>query len=327
MKTIKKIFLNSLFFILVILSDCYKSEAQEPVKFLEKNYWGLKNSAGEVILKPTYTEIGYFSHGLAQVEFWDINTSLKHGLIDITGKIVAPLIYQDPIDFAEDLAMVSIRNKENEMHYGYIDRTGKVVIPIKYSLAKSFANGYASVTINNNYGFIDKTGKVIIPIIYCNTGEFSEGLFSVAECTKNTIKFGFGSVLLPKYGTPTNPSDGYCSFILPTNVTPNYYTSQSGTSVFFEVSCDNSLLYNIRIGVVLKYKGLYVLNLPDGITLEPCANETNPYPRSGLQFFYNLADCNSDVYLSIPLASRKEFPVGFTEGQILYKVAFALQVQ
>ena len=143
----------------------------------------------------------------------------------------------------------------------------------------------------------------------------------------NTIKFRFGAVLLPKYGTATNPSDGFCSFILPTNITPNYYTSQSGTSAFFEISCDNSIQYNIKIGVILKYQGTYVLNLPDGITLEPCVNETNPYPRARVQFFYNLADCNSDVYLSIPSTSRQEFPVGFTEGQIRNKVAFALQVQ
>ena len=143
----------------------------------------------------------------------------------------------------------------------------------------------------------------------------------------NTIKFRFGAVLLPKYGTPSNPSDGFCSFILPSNITLNYYTSQSGTSVFFEVGCDNSIQYNIKIGVILKYQGIYVLNLLDAITLEPCINETNPYPRARVQFFYNLAYCNSDVYLSIPSTSRQEFPVGFTEGQIRNKVAFALQVQ
>lgn len=143
----------------------------------------------------------------------------------------------------------------------------------------------------------------------------------------NTIKFGFGAVLLPKYGTPLNPTDGFCSFILPNNVTAQYVTSQSGTSTYFGINCDNATAYNIQLGVVLKYPGLYVLNLPDGITLEPCANQTNPYTSARVQFIYNLPDCNKEIYLSIPESARQEFPIGFTEGQIDLKVAFALKVQ
>lgn len=143
----------------------------------------------------------------------------------------------------------------------------------------------------------------------------------------NTIKFNFGATLLPKYGTPTNPSDGYCNFILPTNTRAQYVTDESGTATLFDIDCDGSSNYELAIGVVLKYKGIYVLNLPDGITLQACANQTNPYTSATLQFIYNLADCNKDVYLSIPESSRQEFPVGFTEAQIGYKVAYALEVQ
>jgi hypothetical protein len=143
----------------------------------------------------------------------------------------------------------------------------------------------------------------------------------------NMIKFKFGATLLPKYGTPTNPSDGFCNFILPANTTAQYVTNQSGTATYFNIDCDGSSTYDIAVGVVLKYQGIYVLNLPDGITLQACANQTNPYPNATLQFIYNLADCNKDVYLSIPASSRQEFPVGFTEAQIDYKVAYAFEVQ
>ncbi len=143
----------------------------------------------------------------------------------------------------------------------------------------------------------------------------------------NTIKFSFGAVLLPKYNTPLNPTDGFCKFILPNNVTAQYTTSQSGTSTYFNVDCDNASAYNIQVGVVLKYQGIYVLNLPDGITLQGCTNQTNPYPSASVQFIYDLSDCNKDVYLSIPTTSRQEFPVGFTEAQIDFKVAYALKVQ
>ena len=143
----------------------------------------------------------------------------------------------------------------------------------------------------------------------------------------NTIKFGFGASLSPKYNTPINPPGGFCNFILPNNTTSQYVTSQSGTSTYFSVDCDNASAYNIQLGVVLKYKGIYVLNLPGGISLEPCTSQTNPYPSARVQFTYNLSDCNKDIYLSIPDSARKEFPVGITATQIDYKVAYAFKVQ
>ena len=143
----------------------------------------------------------------------------------------------------------------------------------------------------------------------------------------NTIKFGFGASLLPKYGAPLNATDGFCSFILPANTTAQYVTNQSGTATYFSVDCDNTSSYNLQVGVVLKYQGIYILHLPDGIRFEACSNQINPYPSAGVQFIYNLPDCNKDVYLSIPASQRQEFPVGFTATQIDYKVAYALKVQ
>ncbi len=143
----------------------------------------------------------------------------------------------------------------------------------------------------------------------------------------NMLRFGFGATLLPKYGTPTNPADGFCSFILPGNATAQNVTNSSGTAAYFNIECDSSSTYNIKMGVVLKYQGIYVLNLPDGITLQACTNQTNPYPSARVQFIYNLADCNKDVYLSIPASLRQENPVGFTESQIDAKVAYAFKVQ
>lgn len=143
----------------------------------------------------------------------------------------------------------------------------------------------------------------------------------------NTIKFKFGASLQPKYQAPFNPQDGFCSFILPPNVTAQYGTSQSGTATFFNIDCDNTSFYNIRLGIVVKYRGIYILNLPDNILLEACAGQTNPYPSASVQFSYNLADPNKDIYLSIPSAERQELPVGYTESRIDLKVAYALQVQ
>lgn len=143
----------------------------------------------------------------------------------------------------------------------------------------------------------------------------------------SSIKFHFGATLLPKFETPVNPSGGFCNFILPSNVVVRYFTNESGTTAAFEVGCDNALGYDIQVGVVLKYQGVYVLNLPDGMRTETCNNQTSPYAPSALRFIYNIADCNKDIYLSIPASSRREYPEGFTEAQIDYKVAYALKVQ
>ncbi len=145
--------------------------------------------------------------------------------------------------------------------------------------------------------------------------------------SSTSVKFIFGATILPKYSTPINPTGGFCTFILPSGVVGNYYSSQSGTNSYFQVDCDSLSGYDIKIGVILKYSGIYVLNLPDGILLAPCNGQTNPYTSSFLQFTYNLADCNKDIYLSIPSANRKEYPTGFTEAQIDFKVAYAFNVQ
>ncbi len=162
---------------------------------------------------------------------------------------------------------------------------------------------------------------------YTTTNKTFLDTISGRRLPTNNIKFSFGATLLPKYQTPLNPTDGFCKFILPNNVTAQYITNQSGTSTYFTVDCDNTSAYNIQLGIVLKYQGIYVLNLPDGITLEPCTNQTNPYPSARVQFIYDLPDCNNDVYLSIPATARQEFPIGFTEAQINFKVAYALKVQ
>src|SRR5205809_7896784 len=45
----------------------------------------------------------------------------------------------------------------------------------------------------------------------------------------NSIKFKFGAELLAKYDSPDNPAGGYCNFILPPNVSANYFTTKGGT--------------------------------------------------------------------------------------------------
>ncbi len=93
------------------------------------------------------------------------------------------------------------------------------------------------------------------------------------------------------------------------------------------MGCDNLPNYNIKIGVVLKYKGFYILDMSTRSMIEPCSGQTNPYPSSSILFTFNVTDSNKDVFLAIPASARSEYPIGLTERQLDAKVAFALRVQ
>lgn len=151
---------------------------------------------------------------------------------------------------------------------------------------------------------------------------------SKQRLSTDLVRFNFGSILIPKYNTPNNISNSFCKFITANNVTPYYDTTQLYSRVSYDVGCDAQPSYNIQLGIVLKYPGIYLLN-PSGIArgLQPCANQTNPYPSSELYFTYDLPDCNKDVFLSIPPAHREEYPAGAIQRNIDAKFSFALKVQ
>lgn len=151
---------------------------------------------------------------------------------------------------------------------------------------------------------------------------------SSQRLSTNGLKFNFRAIMLPLYNTPTNQTKSYCKFILANNIVPQYDTTQFNSMINFDNGCDTQTFYDIKLGLVLKYAGTYLLNLSDvGTNLMTCSNQTNPYPTSDLRFTYNLTDCNKDVFLSIPISQRPEYPTGFRQAQIDAKVSFAFNVQ
>ncbi len=213
MKPIKRFFLTSLILIPGMLISAYKSEAQKVAVFYEGGKSGLKNSDGEVILKPIYHFIGGFSDTataseLAMIEIGEsIDIGLKFGFINQAGKIVIPLVYDRAMDFKEGLAPVALGNYDIGFKYGFINKTGKVIIPIKYNDINSFSEGMAKAGMDNGktgnkYGYIDKMGKVIIPMKYDKAFDFHEGLAEVEIGNNETgFKCGFinktGKIIIP----------------------------------------------------------------------------------------------------------------------------------
>ncbi len=141
------------------------------------------------------------------------------------------------------------------------------------------------------------------------------------------VKFNFQIILIAKYDFPTLSSGVYCEFIHPVNLTPIQQTSTFGTSTSFEIGCDNAPRYDTKVGLVLKQKGIYVIDIETLKLIQPCIGEVNPYPGSYLIFTYNIADTNKDIYLSIPDSDRTDNPPGFTEKQLDKKLAYAIRVE
>lgn len=164
-------------------------------------------------------------------------------------------------------------------------------------------------------------------IILTTTDKSLYDTISAQRLPASGLGFPFGLILYPKYNTPANPANSYCRFIITPGITAIYDSSQAGASIRFTVGCEAQPFYSIRLGVVLNYPGIYLLTLPDtGRLLQTCSAQVNPYPDAKLQFQYNLADCNKDVYLSIPPASRKDYPEGYSEALLNARIAYAVKV-
>lgn len=159
-----------------------------------KKSWGLIDTNGNVVLKPTFDYIHDFSEGYAAVELDE-----SRGTIDKYGKIVIGLGEFSALSINEGLAPAAIKIGEKQsddnsffnsdpkpiLKFGYIDVSGKIRIRYQFDFADDFKDGAAKVGVGDYaewatphiitanevldemaYGFIDKKGKYIIPPIY-----------------------------------------------------------------------------------------------------------------------------------------------------------------
>jgi hypothetical protein len=89
----------------------------------------------------------------------------------------------------------------------------------------------------------------------------------------------------------------------------------------FKTDCGNSP-YFFRVGFVPKKTGVYSIE-PHG-NLSPCPNKMG-FSYSTFRFTFDLADCNKDVWLSIPSQSRGG-ELGYTDVSIDKKEMFLFKV-
>jgi hypothetical protein len=143
--------------------------------------------------------------------------------------------------------------------------------------------------------------------------------------SSSAIMFQFGVGVLAKYEYQAT-SSGFCEFLAQPGVIPSTRTFSEATVTSFEVGCDNASSYNVRLGIVIKVKGYYVLDMSTATQTQPCPGQTDPYSSSYLRFTFDVSDSNKDIYFEIPETVRKEYPTDLTLRQIESKAVFAFKV-
>ncbi|MFN0216899.1 MAG: WG repeat-containing protein, partial [Saprospiraceae bacterium] len=122
-------------------------------RFLEGELWGIRDSTGQVILKPQFKSISYFNHGLAEVQ----RDSLL-GYINSLGRLVLEPQFNETFGFVHGLAPV-----RKDSLWGYIDTSGKVVVEPQFNETYAFRCGLAPVQKGKLQGYIDTTGHLFVP--------------------------------------------------------------------------------------------------------------------------------------------------------------------
>ena len=132
-----------------------------PIKIAKR--WGLINRKGQVIVEPTFDELGQFFYSYFSGNDSKLVALVKNGdnigFIRTNGKMVNE--YDNISSFnRHGLALVSKDGKS-----GFINQTGKEIIPLVYDDIGSFnRHGLALVSKDGKSGFIDQTGKEIISL-------------------------------------------------------------------------------------------------------------------------------------------------------------------
>lgn len=174
--------------------------------------WGYVNRAGQVAIKPGYTQAGQFFGGLAIVDSMDKGSGgiQRFFYIDKRGTPqFGGARFITPQYFHEGVAFVGIegRGGKREEVLG-INRKGTVILRLDSDCVGGdmfFSEGLARLIFRDrisgiyNDGYIDKTGKVVIRLEENTCGHsFKNGIAEVSEYHSNWVE----SYYIDKAGQP-----------------------------------------------------------------------------------------------------------------------------
>ncbi|KIO75164.1 hypothetical protein TH53_22365 [Pedobacter lusitanus] len=131
-------------------------EPADVVIFEENELWGLKDSAGKILIAPVYQEFYNFSYDDMAV----VAVAGQFGYVSKNGDEVIKPQFDDAFDFEEGYAPV-IKNGL----YGLIDKKGTIIIDFRYQeLTDILSNGqYFTAQLNDKWGVIDIKDRILLP--------------------------------------------------------------------------------------------------------------------------------------------------------------------
>lgn len=135
--------------------------------------WGYIDTAGQVIVPPTYSFAEDIINMVGIVE-----CAGKWGMIDKTGKILIPCQY-DGVQFLENTDNKIVKIYIQQPKYGLIDTLGQLTVSAVYDEIGQFSEGRLAVKRNGMWGFVDSNGLEVIPCRFRDVSNFSEGLAAV----------------------------------------------------------------------------------------------------------------------------------------------------
>jgi hypothetical protein len=145
----------------------------------------------------------------------------------------------------------------------------------------------------------------------------------------DTVTIGFQVSFNIRYGVQFIPAEGLCDYITPNGINVGRNLGPgNGTGLSYSFGCNNNNSYDFKIGVVPKVEGIFSLDLlgqPENVAA--CASRIGGFPLSTIAYKFGLADCNKDIYLTIPLTARLETTNGYTERKIESKEVYIVRVE
>jgi hypothetical protein len=120
------------------------------------------------------------------------------------------------------------------------------------------------------------------------------------------------------------PGDIFCSYKVLSGVNTVLETPIWYNTVRIETDCI-STSYFVKIGFIPKATGIYSIELPRNGEIRNCPGKLS-FINAIYAFTFDLADCNKDIYLSIPPQSRSG-EQGFVDVSIDKKEIFVFKVE
>lgn len=156
----------------------------------EHNKFGVLNTAGKWIIKPTYNLLYPFNEGLAGY----MDEKGMFGYINTEGKIVVKAEYTEIKPFAEGKAAVKKDGK-----WGFINPQGIWVIRNVFDNATYFSEGRCAVQLKRLWGYIDSSGKLVIRNDFDAAAIYYKGLAPVVY-RDISVYINMNGDVVPKLG-------------------------------------------------------------------------------------------------------------------------------